>query len=141
LATREVVRIGDAVEHQEQGLLDLVEQLLDRVGHAFHLHPGDHALVPAAAVEPVQALGRHADEVDLRALGRGGKVLRARVVARLVEEDLDHRGGVGAHAREHRVEAEDDARLALLGHAGTRSILRVSRSTRTSFTVMRSARR
>jgi hypothetical protein len=39
------------------------------------------------------------------------------------------------------MEPEHHPRLALALHAGTKSILRLSRSTRTSFTFMRSASR
>src|SRR5581483_1268857 len=80
-----------------------------------------------------------------RALGCRGEVANARVVARLVEEDLEHRRGIGPQARQDGVEAEHHPRLAFAAHlpgsAGTRSILRWSTSTRTRRTLMRSVRR
>src|SRR2546430_4333420 len=44
-----------------------------------------HDALPIS-IEAVQALGRHAHEVHLGALGRGGEIPRARVVAGLVED-------------------------------------------------------
>src|SRR6185503_7483902 len=118
----------------------LVQDIVELVHRALDVHPGDHALVTPAAVEAVEALGRHAMQLDAGALGDRDEVLQPRVVARLVHEDLQHGGSICAQPRQDRVEAEHDARLAL-PHAGTRSILRWSTSTRTSLTFMRSASR
>src|SRR5262249_28055327 len=73
----------------------------------------DHALVAAAAVEAIQPPRGDAHEVDLGALRHGSQVLRARVVAGLIEIDLQHRRGISTQPREHGVEAEYDAGLAV----------------------------
>src|SRR3954471_21221319 len=142
-AGAEIVRVGNAVEHEEERVLDLFQDLIQGIGSLAHLDARDHALVTPAAVEAVQAAGRHAHEVHLGALGHRGEVPGARIVAGFVEVDLEHRRGLGAEAREHGGEAEHHAwfTIRLAAHAGTRSILRWSRSTRTSFTLMRSASR
>src|SRR5581483_4895164 len=117
----------------------------ERIAQRFHRDACHHALMAAAAIEAIEALGRYAQQAHAGALRRRGEILAAGVVARLVEEDLHHRRRIGAQAREHGVETEHYARLALAAHrlvaAGTRSILRWSTSTRTSCTLMRSARR
>ncbi|MND02616.1 hypothetical protein D3C83_220610 [compost metagenome] len=64
-----------------------------------------------AAVEAVEALGRHALHAHAGALGLGGEVADARIAARLVDEDLDHGLRVGSQPGQHGMEAEDDAGL------------------------------
>ena len=83
---------------------------------ALYVHEGNHALVATAAIEAIEALGRHAHQPHPGALGGRGEVLAARVVARFVEENLEHRRGIGAQPREHGMEAEDDPGLALAAH-------------------------
>ncbi len=133
--------VGHAVEHEKQGLFNALQQVIEGVAHPLHLYPSDYPLMAAAAVEAVEAPGRHAHQANIGPLRGGDEVLAARVVARFIQENLHYRCRVGPQAGENGMKAENHARFALALHAGTRSILRCSMSTRTSFTVMRSASR
>src|SRR5260370_22236346 len=93
----------------------------------------------AAAVEAVEPPGRHAHQANIGPLRGGHQVPAARVVARFIEENLHDRCRVGPQAGENGMKPENHARFALALHAGTRSILRCSMSTRTSLTVLPSA--
>src|SRR5205823_12836695 len=114
---------------------------VDRMARPPHLPPEYYTLVAPAAVEAVEAPGRHTHQANIGALRGGDQVLAARVVARFIQENLHHRCRVGPQAGENGMKAENHARLAFALHAGTRSILRCSMSTRTSFTVLPSASR
>src|SRR5258706_11863551 len=95
----------------------------------------------SSAVEAVEPFRGNPHEPNARPFRGGCEILPAGVVPRLVEIDLQNTLRVGTQPREDRVKPEHHPRLALALHAGTKSILRDSRSTRTSFTFMRSARR
>ena len=65
-AGAEVVRVGDAVEHQQQRVaLDRVERVVERMAHRHRLDARHHALVAVRAAQLVQALVVAVD--DLRA--------------------------------------------------------------------------
>src|SRR5581483_3239487 len=117
----------------------LLDDLVQARRQALQLDARHHALVAPAAVEAVQALHRNAHQPHAVAPGERREVLRAGVVPRFIEKDLDDGAGLRAQAGEDRVKTENDSRLALTAHAGTRSIFLDSRSTRTSFTLIRSA--
>src|SRR5688572_15526366 len=91
----------------------LVQYFIQGVGRALHLYPRHDTLVTAAAIEAVEALGGYAHHLDAAALRRGGEVADARVVAALVDEELDDGSRIGAQAGQHRMEAEHDSRLLL----------------------------
>ena len=78
------MRIGHPVEHQQQGLFDLFDDFIEAVAQRFHFDARHHALVAAAAVEAVEALGRHAHQPYAGALGRCSEILAAGIVARLI---------------------------------------------------------
>ena len=73
-------------------------------------------LAPGVYVEEVSFRSKSIEGVPTSTTGYAG------IVARLVQEDLEHRRWIGAQPGKHRVKAEDDTRL--LHAAGTRSILR-----------------
>src|SRR5437764_5592 len=93
-----------------------------RVWRRMHSSPAPRAtarapaLMAAAAVEAIEPLRRHAHQAHAGALGRHGEILAARVVPRLVEEDLQHRLRIGAQPREDGVKTKDHAGFALSGH-------------------------
>src|SRR5205823_11399586 len=117
------------------------DDFIEAVAQGLDLDTRHHALVASAAVETIEALARHAHQLHAGALGDRGEILAASVLASLVQKNFHHRGRVSTQPRQHRVESEDHPGLALAAHAGTRSILRWSTSTRTSLTFMRSVRR
>src|SRR5687768_12678193 len=92
----------------------LLQYFIQGVDRALHLDARHHTLVATAAIEAVEPLGGYAHHLDAAALRRGGEVADARVVAALVDEELDDGRRVGAQPGQHGVEAEDDARFALL---------------------------
>ena len=105
----EVLRVLHPIEnHQQRRLLPFrcasENRLFRLVG--FRRRKGDDALVPAPAGHALQARRGHAHQPRARALDRGGEVLGARVLARFVQEDLEHRFRVRAQPREqlHAVE-------------------------------------
>src|ERR1041384_7669987 len=112
-AGAQVVRVGDAVEHEEQRRFHALQDFIHGIRSLLDLDAGEDALVPAAAVEAVQAAGRHAHEVYLRALGHGSQVLRAGVVAGFVEINLEYGRRIGAQPSEYGVKAEHYPRLAV----------------------------
>ncbi len=110
-AGAQVVRIGHAVEHQQQRLLDAVglqlfEQLVERMDLRDGFHAGGHALVPVAAGELGDAQRIGFDEARSRLLRALEELAHARVAPRGLVVDLDDglRRGLQAHA--HGVEAE-----------------------------------
>ena len=117
-----IVRIGNAIQHEQQRLLHLLEDVVQAVGEILHLDPRHDPLVPPAAVEAIEALGRYQMQTHARALGDGRQILCARVVARFVEEDFDDRLRIGAQPCEDGVEAEHYSRLSggLPAHTGSR---------------------
>src|SRR6218665_1485058 len=119
----EVVRIGHAVEHQQQGRsaacgLELFQQFVERTDRRHGLHARGHALAAMAAGQLGDA---HAVSLDQAGAGRAGafeKLAHARVAPRGLVVDLDDRVGRGLQTHAHGVKAEQDF------GAGHRAIIR-----------------
>jgi hypothetical protein len=111
-AGAEVVRVGDAVEHQQQRRLatglHLLEQVVERRHLRHRLHPRRHALVPVAATELGQAHAVGLDQAHTRFLDPLDELAHAGVAPGGFEIDLDDgfRRGFQPHA--DGVEAEKD---------------------------------
>ena len=140
-ARAQVVRVLDAVEHQQEGWpLHRIERVVQAVAAGRLRHACDDPLVaPVAgqAIEPLAGRGHYAHALFC---GELQQVAHSPVGALAGGMQFDD--GLRPLAQQHgqRMEPEDNPCLAHLS-TGTRSILRVSRSTRTSLTFMRSARR
>ena len=77
-AGAEIVRVGHAVEHQNpcrNG--QFLQHFVDALADVADFDPRRDALVPAAAVEPVEPLRRHAHQPHAGALGDRHQVLDA----------------------------------------------------------------
>jgi hypothetical protein len=87
----QVVRIGHAIQHEQQRrTLEAVEQRVEVVRERAQHHPGDHALVSAAAGEAVEPPGGHAQQAHAGPLGKADEIARTCVRAPFVEVDLDY---------------------------------------------------
>ena len=134
------MRIGDPVQNQQQRRPgERIEQIVEAFLPARVFDSRDGALVPAAGVEAVQARTRHPHELHAMDLGQRNEILRPRIRAAFIEEDLDDRGRLGAQSGLHRMETGNDPRS--FHCASTKSMRLISRSTRAIRMRMRSASR
>jgi hypothetical protein len=112
-ARAEVVRIGHAVQHQQQRLADavclqLLQQFVQRMHLGHGLHASGHALVAMAASQLGKAFAVGLDQPDAGRLGAVEELAHARIAARGLVVDLDDGLGRGLHAHADGVEAEEN---------------------------------
>ena len=101
----QVVGVGDAVEHQDQGLgrtggFEVFQQLVERV-HLFDgLHTGGHPLVAVATGELGDAQAVGFDQTNAGFFDAVNELAHARIAARGLEMNFDDglRGHFQAHA-------------------------------------------
>ena len=102
-ASAQVVRIGDAIEHQQQRRLvtgQAVQQIVQRSHLGQRLDPRDHALVAMVATQLGQAQAVGLDQSNIRLFGALDELAHARIAAGRLEIDFDDGGGrrLEAHA-------------------------------------------
>ena len=108
-AGSQIVRIGHAVQHQQQRrLLQVVEQIVQRTLLADLADAGHHPLVAMAATQTRQAQAIGLDQVDVRLLGALQKLPHARIAPAGIKKYLDHRLRRHFEAHANGVEAKDD---------------------------------
>ena len=109
----EVVRIGHAVEHQDQrrfNFLDAFEQLVQRMGHLDFTHARGHALVSMTAREFGQTWAIGLNQTNPRVGGTVHELTHARIAACGVEVNFDDGLRRCFHAHTDGVKAEENFR-------------------------------
>ena len=116
-ASTEVVRVGDAVENENERRLarrlDGVERVVERMTRGQRLDARDDSLVPIRAGETAQAMRVALDDAHAACQGALDQRAHALVTPARVDMNLDHRGRRGLEAHRHRMESEQNAS----GHA------------------------
>jgi hypothetical protein len=104
-AGAQIVRVGHAVEHQQQRglhafIFQVIEQLVERTCVLDLFHTSCHTLVTVRADELGNAQGIGLDQTHPGLLGALQKLAHARIAARSLEIDFDDglRGGLQTHA-------------------------------------------
>ena len=117
-AGAEVVRIGDAVEHEHErrlaGRVDRVERVVERMAARERLDARDDALMAIVAGKAAQALVVAVDEPHPGGLGARDELAHALVAPAGVDVHLDDRARRRLQANADRVEAEQE-RGAVIG--------------------------
>ena len=140
-AGAEIVRILNTVEHQQQRRShDCVQSVVKTVAALNLRNARRDALMARVAGQAIEALAGSRHHSHLLLLRELQQVAHAAVGSLCAGVQFQHAFRPLAQQDGNRVEPEHDACLVHFS-TGTRSILRVSRSTRTSFTRMRSASR
>jgi hypothetical protein len=85
-ARAQVVRVGHAVQHQQQrlgraGFLQLLKQFIQRLDLGQHVDPGDHTLVAVAAAHLGQAQAVGFNQADAGLAGPVSELAHARIAA------------------------------------------------------------
>ena len=111
-AGAEVVRVGDAVEDEDErrlaGGVDRVERVVERVAARDRLDDRDDALMAIVAGEAAQALVVAVDEANLGGLGTSDQLAHALVAPAGVDVDFDDRTPRCLEPHADRVEAEQE---------------------------------
>ena len=110
-AGTEVVRVGHAVKHQQQGLgdaglLQLLQQLVERLDLGHRIDPGDHALMAMAAAHFGQAQAVGFNQPDTGFARPVGELAHPGIAAGGIEKNLQHRLGGGFQAYAYGMKAE-----------------------------------
>ena len=117
-ASAQVVRIGHAIEHQQQRLhalrqryislagLQLLQQFVQRMRLDKGLDPCHHTLVTVAAAELGQAHAIGLDQADTRFFDALHKLAHAGVAAGGFDVDFENRRGCGFDTHPDGMEAE-----------------------------------
>ena len=125
-AGAEVVRVGDAVEDEDQrrlaARLGRLERVVERVAARDRLDDRDDALVAVVAGEAAQALVVAVDQANLGGLGASDQLAHALVAPAGVDVHFDDRARRRLEAHADRVEAEQEV-------AGHRPMVATSQST------------
>jgi hypothetical protein len=112
-ARAEVVRIGDAVEHEQQRRLGKRgEHVVDRRRHRGRVDQRHHALVLRRARELLEPCRIHRMHLAAGGAGARGELAHPRVVARIRHVQLANRIGPRPQAGGHRMKAVERARGA-----------------------------
>ena len=111
-AGAEVVRVGDAVEDEDERRLAArfgrLERVVERVAARDRLDDRDDALVAVVAGETAQALVVAVDEAHLGGFGTRDELAHALVAPAGVDVDFDDRARRRLQAHADRVEAEQE---------------------------------
>ena len=111
-ARAEVVRILDAVEHQQKSrLLQRVEYVVERDMARRAGHARDDALMPHSACHAFEPFGIDRNNLDLLQLGVTHEIACAGVVTVRIDEDLEDGVRMVAKFGDDGVEAMDEAGL------------------------------
>ena len=114
-AGAQVVRVGDAVEYQQQWrAVDGVQQLIEIARQRQLRRKGDHALVTARADDFVETRRIDGHDAHVGRLGGGDHVFHAAVDAAGIDENFFHGRRFMTQTRGDGVEAENHFILHLL---------------------------
>ena len=110
-AGAQIVRVGHAVEHQQQGLGDaglfkLLQQLIERCDLGHGIDARDHALMAVAAAHLGQAQAIALDHANAGFADAVGELAHAGIAARNIIKNLQHRLGRGFEANTNGMETE-----------------------------------
>ena len=110
-AGAQVVRIGHAVEHQQQGLgragfFELLQQLIERGDLGHGIDSRHHALVAVAAAHLGQAQAVGLDQPGTGFAGAVGELAHPGVAARGIVKNFKNRLGRGFEANTDGMETE-----------------------------------
>ena len=109
-ACAEIVRVGNAVEHEQQWwLLQAVEQVIERMAGFNRCYPRYYALVPVVASKAREAQAVGLDELHLRFFGALKKLPHAGIAPRGIEEYFCHCFGGGFQVDAYGMKAKYDA--------------------------------
>ena len=110
-AGSKVVRVGHAVQHQQQrilytGRLQVFKQLVKRRDLRQRINPRHHALMAVAAAHFGQAQAVRFHQLDAAVTRAVGELAHARIAPLHVVEDFKHGLGRGFDAHAYSVKAE-----------------------------------
>ena len=106
-ASTQVVRVSDAIEHQQQGRsLQLVQQFIKRASLCHGLDQCGHALVTMAASQLGQAQSIGFDQAHARLFGAGDELAHTGITPTGLEIDFHHGRGRRLQANPHCMEAK-----------------------------------